>query len=66
MCLPKTPFLLQQLMLWAAMGTLLGHDLGAALAPPDAPNIGAFSGRAPVVATFLVHPHNRVQAVDAC
>jgi hypothetical protein len=42
LCLPKSPFLLRQLMLRAAMGTLLGHDVGAALTPPDAPNIDAF------------------------
>ena len=43
MCLPKSRFLSQQLMLRAAMGTLLGHDFGAALARPDAPHMGAFA-----------------------
>jgi hypothetical protein len=55
-CLPNSPFLLRQLMLRAAMGTLLGDDLGAALAPPDPPNIGAFAGRAPARNPGLAAP----------
>ena len=35
----KSPFLLRQLMLRAALGTLLGHGLRAALAPADPPNL---------------------------
>jgi hypothetical protein len=33
--LPRSLFLLWQLMLRMAMGTLLGHDVGDCLAPPD-------------------------------
>ena len=45
LCLLKSPFLLRQLMLPAAMATILGHDVGAALAPPDPANVGAFAPR---------------------
>jgi len=37
----NSSFLLRQLMLRAAMATILGHHVGAALAPPDAANVGA-------------------------
>jgi hypothetical protein len=33
LCLLKSPFLLRKLMFRAPMATLLGHDVGAALAP---------------------------------
>jgi hypothetical protein len=35
LCLLKSPFLLQQLMLQPTTDTLLGDDVGACLAPPD-------------------------------
>ena len=43
----NSPFLLRQLMLRAALGTLLGHGLSAALAPADPPNLGTFARGAP-------------------
>jgi hypothetical protein len=39
----KRPFLLRQLMLQAALGTLLSHGLCTALAPPDPPNVVVFA-----------------------
>jgi putative transposase len=48
LCLPRSPFLLRQLKLRVAMGTLLGHGFGVACAPPDLPNIDAFACRAPL------------------
>jgi hypothetical protein len=47
LCLPRSPFLLWQLMLRAAMGTLLGHDVGACLGPPDPWHMGTFARLAP-------------------
>src|SRR5579859_1661959 len=51
-------------MLVEAVGTLLGHDLGAALAPPDPPNTGAFAGHAPpqMVAFWWRFERNPVQS----
>ena len=46
-CLLKSPFLLWPLMLRPTMDTLLGNDVGACLASPDPPNMGAFAGCAP-------------------
>src|SRR5712692_9409651 len=56
LCLLKSPFLLRQLMLRAAMDTLLGHDFGAALAPPDPANVGAFARRAPARSAGVTAP----------
>jgi hypothetical protein len=46
LCLPKSPFLLRQLMLRSTMDTLL-VDVGAPVRPPDPANMGAFSRGAP-------------------
>jgi hypothetical protein len=43
LCLPRSPFLLRQLMLQPAMDTLLGDDVGDCLAPPDPSHMGAFA-----------------------
>ena len=56
LCLPRSPFLLRQLMLRAAMGTLLGHDVGACLAPPDPSHIGTFARLAPTRSARLAAP----------
>jgi hypothetical protein len=56
LCLLKSPFLLRQLMLRAAVGTLLDHDLGAALALPDLANSGVVARRAPARNPGLAAP----------
>ena len=47
LALLKSPFLLQQLMLRAALGTLLGHGFSAPLALADPPNVGTLARGAP-------------------
>ena len=50
------PFLLRQLMLQPTMHTLPGDDVGACLALPDPPNMGAFARRAPARSAGLTAP----------
>ena len=52
----KSPFLLQQLMLQPTLDTLLGHDVGACLAPADPPHMGTFARRAPTRGAGLAAP----------
>jgi putative transposase len=54
-CLPKTPFLLRQLMLRPTIDTLLG-DVGATFRPPDAANMRAFARRAPARSLRVATP----------
>jgi hypothetical protein len=65
LCLLKSPFLLRQLMLLAAVATILGHDVGAALAPSDAANVGANARRAPARSAGLRAPAAGVAAHPA-
>jgi hypothetical protein len=65
LCLPKSPFLLRQLMLQPTMDTLLGDDVGACLARPDPPLMGAFARRAPARVAGLAPPIERSAALAA-
>jgi hypothetical protein len=65
LCLPKRPFLLRQLMLQPTMDTLLGDDVGACLARPDPPLMGAFARRAPARVAGLAPPTERSAALAA-
>src|SRR6202023_1203278 len=65
LCLPKSPFLLRQLMLQPTMDTLLGDDVGACLAPADLPLMGAFARRAPARVAGLAPPTERSAALAA-
>src|SRR6266446_3679577 len=65
LCLPKSPFLLRQLMLQPTMDTLLGDYVGACLAPPDSPHMGAFAHRAPARGAGLAAPTARAAALPA-
>src|ERR1700680_154476 len=59
----KSPTLLRQLMLQPTMDTLLGDDVGACLAPPDPPHMGAFARRAPARVAGLAPPTERSAAL---
>jgi hypothetical protein len=52
----KKSVLVRQLMLRAAMGTLLGHDVGACLAPPDPSHMGTFARLASTRSAGLAAP----------
>jgi hypothetical protein len=52
----KKSVLVVELMLRAAMGTLLGHDVGAALAPPDPADVAASRSALQLEVLAFGHP----------